>query len=413
VLNCPETRFFLIHTSLELIRIFVCTRRFCTPAEQCPIIDCNWQSPEGVPVDAILFGGRRPKGVPLVYEAFDWKHGVFIGASMKSEATAAAEHKEKVIMHDPFAMRPFFGYNFGHYLQHWLSMETVVPNAKLPKIYHVNWFRKNDQASYSVWLFISPIAVRRCGFECQWHLRSRVMFDNTVNTSLNRWSQCSRTPHWNKSHEPKPLVLAPSFKCQAIRTMDLNPLRMPIPLYLNVKNRLVLSLLISDSLQGKFMWPGYGENCRVLDWILRRIDDEPDTARRTAIGNVPTRAAFNMHGLRVDYDGLFSVPIDFWTDEVSSNFRFISTCYQTFVVVCVFRPRKLRISCTNNWTKTYPKTYEIRSTTCSSVWTPNIKSISLSTIYTVILLRVVIHFIYCYRCEDRRYILSRVIVWFM
>lgn len=123
-------------------------KRFCTPAEQCPIIDPEWQNPEGVPIDAILFGGRRPVGVPLVYEAFDWKHGVFVGASMKSEATAAAEHKGKVIMHDPFAMRPFFGYNFGHYLQHWLSMETAVPNAKLPKVYHVNWFRKNEQVSW-------------------------------------------------------------------------------------------------------------------------------------------------------------------------------------------------------------------------------------------------------------------------
>lgn len=98
-----------------------------------------------MPIDAILFGGRRPKGVPLVYEAFDWKHAVFIGAAMKSEATAAAEHKGKVIMHDPFAMRPFFGYNFGHYLQHWLSMETAAPNVKLPKVFHVNWFRKDDQ----------------------------------------------------------------------------------------------------------------------------------------------------------------------------------------------------------------------------------------------------------------------------
>ncbi|CAG0924437.1 unnamed protein product, partial [Notodromas monacha] len=87
--------------------------RFCTPANQCPIIDPAWESPEGVPIDAILFGGRRPEGVPLVYEAFNWQHGVFVGAAMRSEATAAAEYKGKVIMHDPFAMRPFFGYNFG------------------------------------------------------------------------------------------------------------------------------------------------------------------------------------------------------------------------------------------------------------------------------------------------------------
>lgn len=89
--------------------------RFCTPASQCPIIDPAWEDPEGVPISAILFGGRRPSGVPLIYEAQSWTHGVFIGAGMRSEATAAAEHKGKVIMNDPFAMRPFFGYNFGNY----------------------------------------------------------------------------------------------------------------------------------------------------------------------------------------------------------------------------------------------------------------------------------------------------------
>lgn len=114
-----------------------------------------------MPVDAILFGGRRPRGIPLVYEAFDWKHGVYIGASMKSEATAAAEFKGKVIMHDPFAMRPFFGYNFGHYLQHWLSMETAAPSVRLPKVYHVNWFRKDDQVSCTHYLHsVENIRVR-------------------------------------------------------------------------------------------------------------------------------------------------------------------------------------------------------------------------------------------------------------
>lgn len=186
--------------------------RFCTPADQCPMMDDEWESPRGVPIDAILFGGRRPKGVPLVYEAFNWQHGVFVGGSMRSESTAAAEHKAKVVMHDPFAMRPFFGYNFGHYMQHWLSLNDR-PNLKLPKIFHVNWFRKNDE--------------------------------------------------------------------------------------------------------GKFMWPGFGENARVLDWVCRRVDGE-DSAVESAIGYVPKSDAINVDGLKekIDMQELMSVPKEFWKQEV-------------------------------------------------------------------------------------------------
>ena len=97
--------------------------RFTAPAGQCPIIHPRWEDPAGVPIDAIVFGGRRPEGVPLVVESFSWAHGVFLGACVKSESTAAAEHAAKTIMHDPFAMRPFMGYNFGRYLQHWLDLE--------------------------------------------------------------------------------------------------------------------------------------------------------------------------------------------------------------------------------------------------------------------------------------------------
>ena len=93
--------------------------RFCTPAKNCPIMDSHWEDPKGVKIEAILLGGRRPEGVPLVCEAFSWQHGVFLGATLKSEATAAAEHSTKCVMHDPFSMRPFFGYNFGGYLKHW------------------------------------------------------------------------------------------------------------------------------------------------------------------------------------------------------------------------------------------------------------------------------------------------------
>jgi phosphoenolpyruvate carboxykinase (GTP) len=184
--------------------------RFCTPAKQCPIIDPQWEAPEGVPISAILFGGRRPTGVPLVYEARDWKHGVLIGAGMRSEATAAAEHKGKVIMHDPFAMRPFFGYNFGDYLEHWLSMEKKSTN--LPKIFHVNWFRKGSD--------------------------------------------------------------------------------------------------------GKFLWPGFGENSRVLDWILRRLDNE-ECARDTAIGLIPKAESLNLEGLegKVNVEELFNLPKTFWMEE--------------------------------------------------------------------------------------------------
>ncbi|XP_024057472.1 phosphoenolpyruvate carboxykinase, cytosolic [GTP] [Terrapene carolina triunguis] len=185
--------------------------RFCTPASQCPIIDPAWESPEGVPIEGIIFGGRRPAGVPLVYEALSWQHGVFIGAAMRSEATAAAEHKGKIIMHDPFAMRPFFGYNFGKYLAHWLSM-AHRPAAKLPKIFHVNWFRKDKQ--------------------------------------------------------------------------------------------------------GKFLWPGYGENSRVLEWMFNRIRGEAD-AKRTAIGYIPADAALNLKGLEgIDMTELFDVSKEFWEKEV-------------------------------------------------------------------------------------------------
>ncbi|NWU00725.1 PCKGC protein, partial [Urocynchramus pylzowi] len=185
--------------------------RFCSPAGQCPIMDPAWESPEGVPIEGIIFGGRRPAGVPLVYEAFNWKHGVFVGAAMRSEATAAAEHKGKIIMHDPFAMRPFFGYNFGKYLAHWLSM-AHRPAAKLPRIFHVNWFRKDSQ--------------------------------------------------------------------------------------------------------GKFLWPGFGENSRVLEWMFNRIEGKA-SAKPTAIGYIPTDAALNLKGLEdVNLTELFGISKEFWEKEV-------------------------------------------------------------------------------------------------
>lgn len=197
--------------------------RFCAPASQCPIIDPLWESSEGVPISAIIFGGRRPEGVPLVYESFNWSHGVFVGASMRSESTAAAEHKTKTIMHDPFAMRPFFGYNFGQYLDHWLSFGEK-PDLKLPKIFHVNWFRK-------------------------------------------------------------------------------------------------------DSDSGKFLWPGFGENSRVLDWICRRIDGDKSIAVSTPIGFIPQKGSINLDGLNenVDMEKLFSISSEFWLNEQATVDHYLRT----------------------------------------------------------------------------------------
>ncbi|XP_069044161.1 phosphoenolpyruvate carboxykinase [GTP], mitochondrial [Lepisosteus oculatus] len=201
--------------------------RFCAPAAQCPIMDPHWESPEGVPIDAIIFGGRRPEGVPLVYESFSWRHGVFVGSAMRSESTAAAEHKGKVIMHDPFAMRPFFGYNFGRYLAHWLSMEQRPAPTKLPKIFHVNWFRRDPQT-------------------------------------------------------------------------------------------------------GGFLWPGFGENSRVLEWIFRRCEREGNEERgdgvHSAVGWLPAEGALPVAGLPgpVDMGALFHLPKAFWERETQEVRRYLT-----------------------------------------------------------------------------------------
>jgi phosphoenolpyruvate carboxykinase (GTP) len=173
------------------------------------------------PLSRILFGGRRPEGVPLVTEALNWEHGVFVGASCKSEATAAAEHKGKVIMHDPFSMRPFFGYNFGDYVSHWLSLGKNK-RYTMPKIFNVNWFRKSSK--------------------------------------------------------------------------------------------------------GGFIWPGFGENIRVLDWIFRRCDGEKDIAVKSPIGFLPSENSISLDGLKeeVDMKELFSTPTKFWTEEVAELRQYFS-----------------------------------------------------------------------------------------
>ncbi|CAM5705141.1 hypothetical protein SCALM49S_07928 [Streptomyces californicus] len=124
--------------------------RFTVPAGQCPIIAPEWEDPKGVRISAILFGARGASPVPLVTESFDWQHGVFLGANVASEKTAAAEGKVGGLRRDPFAMLPFCGYNMGDYMNHWVKVGADKDQAKLPKIYYVNWFRKNDAGKF-VW----------------------------------------------------------------------------------------------------------------------------------------------------------------------------------------------------------------------------------------------------------------------
>lgn len=191
--------------------------RFTTPASQCPTIAPEWEHPEGVPIDAILFGGRRPSTIPLVNESFNWQHGVFLGAVMGSEVTAAIiSDRIGKVRRDPFAMLPFIGYHVGDYFRHWLDMTKLTDANKLPRIYSVNWFRRDAK--------------------------------------------------------------------------------------------------------GNFLWPGFGENARVLEWIFNRCDNRID-ARKTPVGYMPHPNDINTEDLDLQ-DGvmetLLSVDRDAWKKEAES-----------------------------------------------------------------------------------------------
>jgi len=188
--------------------------RFTVSAKRCPSYTAKAEDPQGVPLSAIVFGGRRESLVPLVFEARDWKHGVLVGAGMASETTAAATGAVGVVRRDSMAMKPFAGYNFGDYFAHWLSFD--VAGARLPKIFHVNWFRKNDE--------------------------------------------------------------------------------------------------------GKFLWPGFGDNMRVLEWMLKRVEGKV-AGRVTAIGTLPEAGEINRDGLAMndsDLETLLAVDTHAWRTEIGA-----------------------------------------------------------------------------------------------
>jgi phosphoenolpyruvate carboxykinase (GTP) len=192
--------------------------RFTAPASQCPSISPNWEAPQGVPIDAIIFGGRRPTTMPLVFQSRNWQHGVFVGATMGSETTAAATGAVGVVRRDPMAMLPFCGYNVGDYFAHWLSIGAKSPRA--PKIFHVNWFRQGED--------------------------------------------------------------------------------------------------------GNFLWPGFGENLRVLRWILGRCDGSAK-AVESPIGFVPTPDAIDAQGLDLApgaMEQLLRVDREEWRREVALSKEF-------------------------------------------------------------------------------------------
>lgn len=194
--------------------------RFTAPARQCPCIDPQWESPQGVPISAIIFGGRRARTAPLVYEARSWRHGTFVGVTMASETTAAATGKVGELRRDPMAMLPFIGYHAGDYFQHWLNMGQQGGD-KMPRVFHVNWFRQDES--------------------------------------------------------------------------------------------------------GKFLWPGFGDNIRVLEWIFGRVSGKIG-ARESALGLQPRMEDLNVNGLSLSaqaLEQLFAIHIEDWAEELESQELFL------------------------------------------------------------------------------------------
>ena len=196
--------------------------RFTAPAVNCPCISSEFENPEGVPISAFVFGGRRAKLAPLVYQSRDWNHGVFVGSIMASETTAAAAGAVGVVRRDPMAMLPFCGYNMGDYWKHWIDIGKTLDPDKAPKIFNVNWFRKDDE--------------------------------------------------------------------------------------------------------GNFMWPGFGDNLRVLEWILKRCDGEVD-AQETAIGYIPYAKDINIEGLEGEVsleslESILDVDKSLWANEADGIAEF-------------------------------------------------------------------------------------------
>ncbi len=287
--------------------------RFTTPASQCPIICPDWEAPEGVPIDAILFGGRRKTTIPLVTEARDWNHGTFMGATLSSETTAAAVGAVGVVRRDPMAMLPFIGYNAGDYFGHWVNVGKDNDAAKLPKIFYVNWFRRGDDGD-----FLWP------GFG----ENSRVL--KWVIERIDGQAAAVETPI---GHVPAPgsldvdgLDMTEDDLRQALN-VDVEEWKQEIPQITewfemgeNFPKVYQVNWFRKDE-DGKFIWPGFGDNSRVLDWIVRRAGGEVEAVEGVT-GLYPKFEDFNLEGLELGEDEwakMYDIDPEAWAAEMEET----------------------------------------------------------------------------------------------